>query len=636
MRLLDKIRSRGGAFGHDLVMIPVAWLGAYWLRFNLEEIPQPFISQGLAMLPVVVIIQAAVFWYFGLYRGVWRFASVPDLVRIVKAVVTGAAAAAFAIFLLTRMQNIPRAVFPLYGGLLIGLLGAPRLVYRWLKDHRLYAKAGQKALVVGAGRAGEMLVRDMLRDPASPYVPVVFVDDDPQKRGREIHGVRVQGGCDRIPKIVERQEIELVLIALPSATSKQVRRIVEICEGTGVPFRILPRIQDLVTGQASLKQLRDVRIEDLLGREKVTLDWDAITRDLAGRSVMVTGGGGSIGAELCRQVARLKPSKLIVLEQSEFNLYRIDLEIAGDFPQLPLVSMLGDVCDEITLEQAFQEHAPEIVFHAAAYKHVPLLEQQVRPAVLNNIFGTRSVASAAAKHGCGTFVLISSDKAVNPANVMGMTKRIAEMCCQTLAGGARTRFVTVRFGNVLASAGSVIPLFQDQIAAGGPVTVTHPEIMRFFMTIPEACQLILQASIIGSGGEILVLDMGEPVKVSYLAEQLILLSGKKPGEEIEIVYTGLRPGEKLYEELFHDREKLAETVHPKILLARSRPVDREVLEDSLAVLRSACDRGDEGAMKQILRELVPEHLGGANERVDRREGAMIYDLRSAKPQVTER
>ncbi len=607
MKLLDKLRNRSAAAVHDLAMIPVAWLGAYWLRFNLDSIPEPYMNQALLMLPVVVLIHASVFLYFGLYRGVWRFASVPDLLRIGKAVVIATAISAVAIFMLTRMDFVPRSVIPLSALLLVFLLGGPRFLYRWMKDRRLYELPGKKALIVGAGRAGEMLVRDMLRDPQSEYQPVAFVDDDGGKRGREIHGVRVAGSVERMPRLVSRFEIAAVLIAVPSATSKQMRRIVDVCESCNVPVRTLPRIGDLVGGQISIKEMRDVRIEDLLGREAVKLDWPAISNGVGGKTVLITGGGGSIGSELCRQVASVDPKKLIVLDHSEFNLFTIDLELARKFPNLDRVMVLGDVCDTAGVSTVLQAHAPDVIFHAAAYKHVPMLENQVRAAVWNNVIGTWTVAALAGQYRCGTFVLISSDKAVNPTNVMGASKRAAEICCRYFDGQSETRYLTVRFGNVLGSTGSVIPLFREQIARGGPVTVTDPQISRYFMTTAEATQLILQASVIGKGGEIFVLDMGEPIKIAYLARQLILLSGRKPDEDIEIVYTGLRPGEKLYEELFHEDEERVDTEHPKILLARSRTVRKLAVEKAISEFRTASMNADEVKIKEILRTLVPEH-----------------------------
>lgn len=605
--LVRRMQNRFTVYIHDLLMIPIAWLGSYWLRFNLDGIPTEYWQQALRLLPLVLFVQGGMFWYFGLYRGVWRYASMPDLVRILKATLAGVAVTAAAIFFLTRLQGVPRSVFVLDVFLLVLLLGGPRFLYRLAKDRHLYGQEATNVLIVGSGRAGEMLVRDLLRDPTRAYRPVAFVDDDIAKQGKELHGVRVAGGCEAIPELVVEHDVRLILIALPSAKSRQMQRVVELCERTAVPFRVLPHMKDLVTGQVSIKELREVKIDDLLGRESVSLDWQAITRGLQGRTVLVTGGGGSIGTELCRQVARLKPAHLIVYEQSEFNLYAIELELRREFPALRLSAELGDIRDRIAVEKTLSRHRPAVIFHAAAYKHVPMLEHQARAAAVNNVLGTRTLASLAGIHGCETFVMISTDKAVNPANIMGMTKRVAEIYCQNLNGRGKTRLITVRFGNVLGSAGSVIPLFQKQIAEGGPVTVTHPEISRYFMTIPEAAQLILQAGAMGRGGEIFVLDMGEPVKIGYLAEQLIRLSGKKPGEDIEIVYSGLRPGEKLYEELFHESEKLAGTSHPKILLANSRVMEIAQLEATLDRLSSACDLNNESGIYDILCELVPEH-----------------------------
>jgi FlaA1/EpsC-like NDP-sugar epimerase len=591
--------------GHDLAMVPFAWLGAYWLRYNLGVIPDFFWQQAWMLLPVVMVLQAVLFWYFGLYRGVWRFASMPDLMRILKAVGCGVLSVAAAAYGFTQWHGVPRSAFILYGLLLIGLLGGPRFAYRLFKDWRHYRRTGKNVLIVGAGRAGEMLARDLLRDLEHGYTPVGFVDDDPAKHGKDIHGLPVVGTCVDIPAAVNALDVDLLMLALPSADRQQLRRIVDICESTGRPFRTLPRMQDLVTGQVSLRDLRDVKIDDLLGRDVVSLDWQAIGLGTQEKTILVSGGGGSIGSELCRQLARLRPRELILLERSEFNLYSIELELRREFPKLPLVVALGDVNDAATVEQVLRRHRPQLIFHAAAYKHVPLLEEQTRAAVVNNVFGTRTLASLADRYACETFVMISTDKAVHPTNVMGASKRVAEIVCQAMQMRSKTRFITVRFGNVLGSTGSVIPLFQNQIASGGPVTVTHPEITRYFMTIAEATQLILQASVLGRGGEIFVLDMGEPVKIAYLAEQLILLSGKKPGVDIEVVYTGLRPGEKLREELFYIDEKLADTAHPKIMLARGQAPDAAALDTVLALLDQACHGHDAKRIRELLNSLIP-------------------------------
>lgn len=591
---------------HDILMIPIAWMGAYWLRYNLGSVPEEQVNTALEGLLIVVAAQAFALHYFGLYRGVWRFASIPDFIRITKAVAVGIVFSIVAIFLLMRMEGIPRAVFPLYGLLLISLLGGSRLLVRAIKDRKQYSEGGQKVLIVGAGRAGEMLARDLFRHQEKLYEPVGFVDDALSKQGMEIHGVRVLGSCIEIIDYVERLGVDLIVLALPSANSKQMRHIVELCEKTRVPIRTLPPINRLMSGQVTINQLREVSIHDLLGREPVALDWQVIRDGLQLKKVLITGGGGSIGSELCRQIACLNPRSISIADQSEFNLYSIEKELIERFPALSLDCHLKDIADSNAVDELFSDFRPDIVFHAAAYKHVPMIEGQLREGVHNNVLGTRLCAAAADRYECECFVLISTDKAVNPANIMGATKRSAEIFCQNLNQHSSTHYITVRFGNVLDSAGSVVPLFREQIKAGGPVTVTHPEINRYFMTIPEACQLILQAGAMGKGGEIFVLDMGEPVKIAYLAEQMIRLSGKVPGEDIDIVYTGLRPGEKLFEELFHEREQLVQTHHPKIFLARHREENWEILNKNLDSMEQACQQYDEQALRKLLSQFVPE------------------------------
>ncbi len=609
MKRFERFRHPVVALAHDLAMVPLAWMAAFWLRFNLGTVPPEYMAAAWRWLPAVMVIQGADFVFFGLYRGHWRFASLPDLVRILKAVAAGTLAVLALVVVFTRLEGVPRSVFPLYAVLLTLLLGGPRLFYRWLKDRRLYLGEGQRVLIAGAGRAGEMLVRDLLRDPGRSLTPIGFVDDDRRKRGMEIHGVRVLGATEDILRLVEEKEIDLVLLSMPSAGSRQIRRVVEYCESARVPFRILPKMADLVAGRVSIEALREVSIEDLLGRDPVALDQEAIHAGLSGKRVLVTGGGGSIGAELCRQVARLGPTELIVFEKSEFNLYQIEMELRRTFPQLAIAARLGDVTDRTALDRLFEAHRPQVVIHAAAYKHVPMLERQVREAVLNNVCGTRETALAADRHHAEIFVLVSTDKAVNPANIMGATKRAAEIFCQNFDRRSRTRFITVRFGNVLGSAGSVVPLFQQQIREGGPVTVTHKDMTRYFMTIPEACQLILQAGVMGDGGEIFVLDMGEPVKITYLAEQMIRLAGLEPDKDIRIEFTGLRPGEKLYEELFHEQEALKPTGHGKIRLAAHRVVDWSELDQIFAAMEQACREFDEARLRECLARLVPElHL----------------------------
>jgi len=604
--LFERLRSRTAAFIHDLLMVPIAWLLAYWTRFNLEQIPPEFLTTALQMLPWVMLTCAAVYWAFGLYRGVWRFASLPDLVRISQAVFAATVLVLVVLFIVNRTDNVPRSVPPLFLVFQVALLGGPRLIYRWLKDHRLTLRSGLRVLVVGAGRAGEMLVRDMLRDQGRTYNPVAFVDDMLRRQGSSIHGIPVYGPTSRTAELVESLDVELIMLAVPSASDAEMQTLVEQCEQTGKPLRTVPQLKNLVAGQVTINQLRPVSIDDLLGRNPVTLDWAGIREGLADRVVLVTGAGGSIGSELCRQVIAAAPRRLILVDNGEFNLYRLDAELNERYPVLDFSCRLVDVTDQAAVDALFVRERPQIVFHAAAYKHVPLLEGQARAAVRNNVFGTRLVASAADRCGCERFVLISTDKAVNPANVMGASKRIAEGLCQAMAAGSATRFITVRFGNVLGSAGSVVPLFQRQIERGGPVTVTDAAIERFFMTIPEACQLIMQAAVIGDGGEVFVLDMGKPVKIRYLAEQMIRLAGREPDRDIAIRYVGLRPGEKLYEELFYDAEDLVETSHPKIRAARRQTLDVERVSEGIDALSRALAACDDAALMTAMRRLVPE------------------------------
>jgi FlaA1/EpsC-like NDP-sugar epimerase len=606
--MLHKLRSRAAAFVHDLAMIPLAWLGAWWLARDLAPIPAEAWPGLLLALLAVLPLQAASDWWFGLYRGVWRFASLPDLVRIGQAVLTGTLFSAVLLYTTGLAAPLPRAQLLLYGLLLLCLLALPRFWYRWWKDHRRNFHSAQRVLIVSAGSDGEMLARDMLRDPREAFRPIAFVDDDPAKQGKEIQGVRVVGPFAAMPDVVGSYAIDVVVLALTSADAAQMRRLVGLAERCGVPFRTVPRLNDLMHGRVGLRELRKVRIEDLLGRDPVSLDWPRISAGLAGRVIMVTGAGGSIGAELCRQIAGLEPAALILVDNSEYNLYRIELELGEQFAGLSLHGHLADVADPVAVDRLFARHRPQVVFHAAAYKQVPMLETQVREAVGNNVLGTRVVADAADRYDSAEFVLISTDKAVNPANVMGVTKRVAELYVQNLDARSATRFITVRFGNVLGSAGSVVPLFEEQIAAGADVTVTHPLMERYFMTVREACQLIMQASVLGEGGEIYVLDMGKAVNIRHLAEEMIRLSGKVPGRDVRIVYTGLRPGEKLHEELFHEREQLIETSHAQIRQARCRPVGWDLLVNRLAELEKACAVYDTERLGELLNWFVPERL----------------------------
>lgn len=606
-RLFALIHPRLAVVVHDLVMVWLAWYSAQWLRFWLSGVGYTQPSLSGREVPVVLLAQALVLWWTGLYRGLWRFASLPDLANIVRAAVAGALAIALALFLFNRLEGVPRSVLVIYPFLACLALAAPRLAYRYWKDSRLdllKRRVSRRVLIIGAGSAGESLLRDLAHE--RQWRAVGLLDDDPSLRGARIRGVAVLGSIDRLPHIAREVAAELLVIAIPTASKEQMQRIVGLCEQTGLPFRTVPRLKDVIAGRSQFDQLKEVAIDDLLGREEVELDWTTIRTGLAGRRVLVTGGGGSIGSELCRQVARLGVAELIVFERSEYALYRIEQELRNEYPMLVLTGVLGDCADPVAARELVRRHRPQLVFHAAAYKHVPMLEAQPREAIRNNVLGTRAMAEAAAGGGAETFVLISTDKAVNPGNVMGASKRIAELFCQGFAPRTGMRIITVRFGNVLDSAGSVVPLFREQIARGGPVTVTHPDMERYFMTIPEACQLILQASVLGRGGEIFALDMGEPVRIGDLAEQMIRLAGKQPGREIQIVYTGLRPGEKLREELFHPQERYQDTAHRKIFLAQPRQADWDLLIDRLDRCVEAVASFDEAALHRLVHELVPE------------------------------
>lgn len=610
MKLMHILKHpRAAVIVHDLSMVGISWLAAGWIVTQsgwlgiIDSVPV------VAELFLVLAVQGLVLWVTGLYKGLWRFASFPDLWNIVRAATFGTLLIGMLLTVFYGLQiRVTLGPILLYPVLLFLSLGLPRMVYRFWKDTHSSSKFGsegaKRALVLGAGRSGAMLERELRHRGA--FDVVGFLDDDNRLRGSQVHGVAVLGTIDQLPRVCIEVGADIVVIAIPSATNLQMRRIVELCEQCDVEFRTLPTLNDLGNKATRIDDMKRVVIDDLLGREPVSLVWDAIRVGLAGKRVMITGGGGSIGSELCRQIARLNPVELIVVDNSEFALYRIDHELRSEFQDLIFHSILGDICDSATVEKVVGEFKPDMLFHAAAYKHLPILQTQVREAFRNNIIGTMRLADAAERHGVGTFVLISTDKAVNPANVMGATKRVAEMFCQNRNSKSRTRYITVRFGNVLNSNGSVVPLFKEQIAKGGPVTVTHPEISRYFMTISEASQLIMQAAVLGGGGEIYVLDMGQPVKITYLAEQLIRLSGKVPGKDIQIVYTGLRPGEKLFEELFHEHEPYEQTQHEKIFLAHPMQADWESLEPVLREGEIAVKRYDTERLKSLLLQLVPE------------------------------
>ncbi len=595
------------AFFHDAVAAGAAWSVAFWLRFNLE-VPDFYDRLMLESLLWVIPLQAAVFWSFGLYRGIWRYASLPDLKRIVSAVMISALALA-ALFLMLQIA-VPRSVLIIDPLLLVIFMGGSRFAYRAWKEHSLAAITDaerEPVIVIGADEAAVTLLKELEHNPQW-RVAAIF-DDDKTRIGRQLQGVSIVGPVGDVPGHAQRLGVQHAIIAMPAASHTARRRAVTICSGAGLKVMTVPSYDDLVSGKVTVSQIRHVELDDLLGRDPVVLDTAGLRQWINDRVIMVTGAGGSIGAELCRQIARFGPRQIVLFEQNEFALYNLEQEFLQKHGRIPLVCAIGDVKDRARVEQVMQAYKPSAAFHAAAYKHVPLMENEnAWQAVLNNVAGTHVVARAAAASGVEKFVLISTDKAVNPTSVMGASKRLAEMVCQALQEPRGTTFVMVRFGNVLGSTGSVIPKFRKQIAGGGPVTVTHPEIRRYFMSIPEAAQLVLQAGLMGNGGEIFVLDMGEPVPIADLARDLIRLSGFSENE-IKIVYTGLRPGEKLYEELLAGNENTLPTPHPKLRIAKARQGDGAWLAGLLEWLNGGAHLNDAEVRAELARR-VPEYRNG--------------------------
>lgn len=560
---------------HDVAMASLAWSLAYLLRFNFS-IPTEFIDSLIQTLPWAVALQALVFVYMGLYRGVWRFASVSDLKRIILSVSLSAVVIVAVFFMLKLDIIIPRSVLVLDPILLILMMGGSRFAYRAWKDHQLYGttlRQGNPVLVLGAGEAAIALVKDLAR--SSQWQVVGLLDDDKRLTGREVFGVKVKGTINELEFIAKRFAIRHVIVAMPAVHHLKRRQAIDLANQLGLEVLTVPALDDMISGKVSISQIRKVDVEDLLGRDMVKLDSSGLTHLIEGNSVLVSGAGGSIGSELCRQIVKFNPHTLICLDISEFSLYQLEQEFSASSLNVRLVYLTCDVKNKTRLTNFLAQYQPAVVFHAAAYKHVPMMENSnVWEALSNNVIGTYTLAQACKEANVSKFVLISTDKAVNPTNVMGASKRLAEMVCQglqdELAPDAQgTRFVMVRFGNVLGSSGSVIPKFREQIAKGGPITITHPDITRYFMSIPEAAQLVMQAGLMGQGGEIFVLDMGEPVKIASLAADMIRLSGLQP-DEINIEYVGLRPGEKLYEELLADDEHTMPTPHEKLRIAKAR------------------------------------------------------------------
>ena len=595
------------AFAHDVLAALAAWTIAYWLRLNLD-IPDAFVAGMAVAMLICIPIQAAAFQVFGLYRGVWRFASLPDLRRIFLAVATGSMAGPFVLLMTGQIAGVPRSVFLLEPLLLVLIMGGSRFAYRSWKEYRLFGGLrvqGAPVLVIGTGDAAVNLVKELAR--SADWRVVGLIDDDPLMAGRVVQEIRVVGGLADLAAAAQRFGALHAIIARPEASPRERRRIVDTCRAAGVQALTVPSFDDLMTGKVQVSAIRKVELDDLLGRAPIVLDNDGLKHLLSGRTVMITGAGGSIGAELVRQIARFAPARLVLLENSEFALYTIGEELLRTVPALPFDSAICDVRNGTRMQELMLRHRPVAVFHAAAYKHVPLMENaNAWEALTNNALGTYVTGQSAINAGVAKFVLVSTDKAVNPTNVMGASKRLAELVCQALDTQSGTRFITVRFGNVLGSTGSVIPKFREQIARGGPVTVTHADIVRYFMSIPEAAQLVLQAGLMGQGGELFVLDMGEPVKITDLAREMIRLSGFTE-EDIRIEFTGLRPGEKLFEELLADGESTLPTPHAKLRIARpGEPLPSGWLEPVLAWL-GRTDAPAEAELKQELRRLIPEY-----------------------------
>jgi FlaA1/EpsC-like NDP-sugar epimerase len=585
------------------------------LRFEFN-VPRAILAFAPKLLLITLIVRGVVHWRLGLFHGLWRYSGSRDLLSLLQAAALSSVLIA-AVWGFMSTGTFPRSVLMLDFAFSILIVGGLRFGIRTVREIALHAtrsdrdaKSGaprRRVLVLGAGDAGEMLMREITRTYAHRYEPVGFLDDSRAKQNERIHGVPVIGVIDDVVLLAKRERIDEIILAIPTMTGPDMRRIVELCRPTEASLRTLPGVDRLIDGRVTVSQLAEVAIEDLLGREPVTLDTEAIQVFLHDRIVLVTGAGGSIGSELCKQISRFSPKRLLLVEQAENSLFEVHRALLAEFPNVPVTPFIADICDSRRLDSIFDQERPAVVFHAAAHKHVPMMEANAGEAIKNNVFGTKKLADAADRFGVELFVMVSTDKAVNPTSVMGVSKRTAEIYVQALSQRSRTQFVTVRFGNVLGSAGSVIPIFKQQIAAGGPVLVTHPEMQRYFMTIPEASQLILQAGTMGRGGEIFVLDMGKPVKIVDLARDLIRLSGYTPHEDIAIEFSGVRPGEKLFEELSFAAENATKTRHSKIFVGTFRAYPWEAVERGLERLHALSEGSAPDLIRSAFQALVPEY-----------------------------
>jgi len=615
-------------FTLDLGTLVAAFLLAYLLRFEFE-IPPKHLSQAFHQLPYVVLLQFAILALLGVYSFIWRYVGIEEVKTFLYAA-CGSALPMFALRLgmpeMLQEWRIPLSVIMMdtllaFGGVL-GLRVLRRGLYEYQEKRRRAANGGggerKPALVIGAGRSGALAAREILGRGDMELDVKGFVDDDRRKLGSVIRGFRVLGTTEDLPRLVKELGIVQVVVTIAEISRSEILRIIGICHKIPVKLRIMPGLYEILQGKVQVTRIRSVHIEDLLGREPVYLDEPQIGQFLAGKTVMVTGAGGSIGSELARQVARFTPSRLLLVERAEFALFEIDQELRRNWPGLSIEPLVADVGEEVGVRSIFLKYRPQVILHAAAHKHVPMMESNPAEAINNNVLATRLLGEIAGASGVEAFVLISTDKAVRPTSVMGASKRVAELVVQDLACRFPTRFVAVRFGNVIGSAGSVVPIFREQIRRGGPVTVTHPDMRRYFMTIPEAAQLVLQAGAMGEGGEIFILDMGEPVRILDLAVAMITLSGLKPFEEMDIVFTGLRPGEKLYEELELFGEEIAKTRHPKIFIGKLASYSSEEIERALARLAELARQGESDQIRKFLNALVPEaKLGVRRESRER-------------------
>ncbi len=594
----------------QISLFAIIYLLSFLLRLDYH-LPDHNRQAFYATLPIVLAVKAIVFYYFGLFRGWWRYVGMNDLADIIKAASASTVVSLSLVYLTKGFYGFPRSVWAIDWVLTILVIGGVRFAVRAYTESSVVERTGALTLIVGAGETGSSLARQMKSQHNLEYRPIGFVDDDRSKVGIKLQGLPVLGTTDELPRLIHQYAVEKVLIAIARLQGREVARIVDKCHGLPVEIKIVPTIGDLLrnsgVGHVTLNQLREIRIEDLLGRAPVRLEVAHIREKLAGHRILITGAGGSIGSELARQIAEFRPAQLVLFERSESDLHNLEIQLRERFAELDLVPVIGDITDLEQVQETFALYHPQSVFHAAAYKHVPLMERHLLQAVRNNVFGTVNVARAAAETRVEDFLMISSDKAVNPTSVMGATKRAAELVVAAFQSRGETRFVSVRFGNVLGSNGSVLPLFRRQIAARGPVTVTHPEVMRYFMTLTEAVQLVLQASTMGQGGEIFVLEMGEPIKIVDLARKLIRLSGLEPDRDIAIKFTGLRPGEKLFEELLIEGEDIRPTRHEKIRVFSSRPISYQQIKRRLEALAEALQRKDAAAVLDELCRLVPEY-----------------------------